>query len=120
MNHTCGAVYDFIPDFIETGLDILNPIQISAAKMDPQTIKDNFGDRLVFCGGTVDPQSTMDRGTAQEVYDQAIENLKILSKGGGMIAAHIHNIQATTRAENIKALFDAFNEFKIELEEIET
>ncbi|HCT90148.1 MAG TPA: methyltransferase [Lachnospiraceae bacterium] len=110
MIHTCGAIYDFCPEFIETGLDILNPVQISAKGMDPQKLKDNFGDKLVFSGGTANPQKTMATGTPQEVYEEALKNTRILSKNGGMLASHIHNIQATTPAENVKALFDAFKD----------
>ena len=107
MIHTCGAIYDFCPEFIETGLDILNPVQISAKGMDPQKLKDHFGDKLVFSGGTANPQKTMATGTPEEVYEEALKNTRILSKNGGMLASHIHNIQATTPAENVKALFDA-------------
>ncbi len=107
MNHTCGSVKEFIPHFIDTGLDILNPVQISATDMDPQTLKDEFGDKLVFCGGTADPQNTMERGTPEDVYNETRKNIEIFSKSGGFISAHIHNIQATTPIENLMAFFEA-------------
>ena len=107
MNHTCGSVGDFIDDFIETGLDILNPVQISAEGMDPQVLKDKYADKIVFCGGTVDPQTTLALGTPEEVYNEVKKNVEILSKGGGFIAANIHNIQAETPIENVKALINA-------------
>ena len=114
MIHTCGAVMDLVEEFIDTGLDILNPVQISAVGMDPQTIKDKYGDKLVFNGGTVNPQKTMVTGTPEEVYETAKKNSTILAKGGGFLGSHIHNIQATTPAINVKALFDGIKDAKTE------
>lgn len=109
MNHSCGDISLFLDDFIETGLDIINPVQISSSNMDTKILKEKYDKKIVFYGGTVNPQNTMEFGTPEEVYEEARKNIEILSKNGGMISAHRHNIQATTSVENIMAMFEAFN-----------
>ena len=105
--HTCGSVHQFFDDFIEAGVDCINPVQISAAGMDPQTLKDKYGEQLVFWGGTVDPQSTMINGTPEEVYETAKKNIEIFNNNGGFIASHIHNVQPYVPVENLIAFIDA-------------
>jgi len=105
--HSCGSVHHFFDDFIEAGVDCINPVQVSAAGMDPQTLKDKFGNKLVFWGGTVDPQSTMVNGTPEEVYETAKKNIGIFNKNGGFIASHIHNVQPYVPVENLTAFIDA-------------
>lgn len=111
FKHTCGAVYPLIPQLIEAGFDILNPVQCSATGMDPRRLKAEFGDRLVFWGGGVDTQHTLPFGTPAEVRTQVTERLKIFSPGGGFVFNTVHNIQARTPVENIVAMVDAIRDF---------
>jgi len=105
--HTCGSVYDLIPDFIEAGFDILNPVQTSAAKMDPATLKREFGRDLVFWGGGVDTQRTLAFGTPQQVYREVRQRIEILGAGGGFVFNAVHNVQANTPTDNMLAMFRA-------------
>ena len=104
--HSCGAVKPLIPDFIEIGLDILNPIQPLAADMNPQLLKDEFGEELVFFGG-ICVQDLMPNGTPESITAEVIRRSGILGKNGGYIIAPAHNIQDDTSVENVLALFDA-------------
>ena len=110
--HSCGSVVALIDDFIDAGFDILNPVQCSAAGMDPQGLKDRFGDRLTFWGGGVDTQHTLPFGTPEEVRDEVRERLRIFGAGGGYVFNPIHNVQVRTPQENLKALYDAVAEFR--------
>ncbi len=112
FKHSCGAVEAFMPYFIEAGFDIINPVQCSAAGMDPVSLKTKYGNDLVFWGGGVDTQHTLPFGSAQEVTDQVLERCEIFSKDGGFVFNTIHNIQACTPIENIVAMIDAVNEFR--------
>ena len=104
--HTCGSVVDFLDDFVEAGFDILNPVQISARGMDPQLLKNKYGDRLVFWGGGVDTQHTLPFATPAEVRSEVRRNVEIFSRGGGYVFTPVHNIQANVPVENILALFE--------------
>jgi hypothetical protein len=105
--HSCGSNTAFLDDFREAGVDILNPVQISAADMDPSFLKDNYGDDFVFWGGAVDAQHTLPFATAEEVEREVIENIGIFKTGGGYVFNNVHNIQAGVPEENILALFQA-------------
>lgn len=111
FKHSCGAVGDFIDPFIEAGFDILNPVQCSAAGMDPAALKRRFGDRITFWGGGVDTQKTLPFGSPEEVRREVLERLEIFAKGGGFVFNAIHNIQARTPVANVLAMIDALNEF---------
>jgi hypothetical protein len=111
FKHSCGAVENFVDHFIEAGFDILNPVQCSATGMDPQTLKDKYGDRITFWGGGVDTQHTLPFGTPDEVRVQVLERCRIFSPGGGFIFNAIHNVQANTPVENIVALVEAVRDF---------
>ncbi|MFO8012056.1 MAG: uroporphyrinogen decarboxylase family protein [Phycisphaerae bacterium] len=113
--HSCGSVVALLEDFIDAGFDILNPVQCSAAGMDPQGLKDRFGDRVTFWGGGVDTQHTLPFGTPGEVRRQVRERLRIFGRGGGYVFNTIHNVQARTPPENLKALYDAVAEFRGEM-----
>jgi len=104
--HTCGAIVDLIPDFIEIGLDILNPIQPMAAGMDPVFLKKNFGNDLIFFGG-ICVQDLLPNGTPDSIKKEINRRAKILGSDGGYIIAPAHNIQPDTPVENILALFEA-------------
>lgn len=107
--HSCGSILPFIPRFIELGLDILNPIQPLAAGMDPQWLKDTYGDRLGFFGG-ICVQELLPHATPEEVKTEIKRRSAILGKGGGFILAPAHNIQPDTPLENIFAMFEAVRE----------
>jgi hypothetical protein len=108
--HSCGSVINLIPDFIEAGFDILNPVQCSAAGMEPATLKKEFGKDLVFWGGGADTQMTLAFGSPGEVAREVGERIRIFGKGGGFVFDTIHNIQATTPVENMVAMFEAVKE----------
>jgi hypothetical protein len=105
--HSCGSVYRLLPDFIDAGFDILNPVQCSAAEMDAVRLKREFGQQLVFWGGGVDTQKTLAFGTPDEVYRQVRERIDIFNRDGGFVFNTIHNIQGNTPVENVEALFRA-------------
>jgi len=102
--HSCGAVRTLIPDFIDAGIDILNPVQISAAGMDLRELKQEFGQDLVFWGGGVDTQAVLGTGTPEEVEQDVRRNIKALAPGGGFIFAAVHDIQPDVPPENIMAM----------------
>ncbi len=111
FKHSCGAVETFIDGFIEAGFDILNPVQCSAAGMEPERLKEKYGDRIVFWGGGVDTQKTLPFGTPADVREEVLSRCDVFSKNGGFVFNTIHNIQANTPVENIAAMFEAVNEF---------
>ena len=109
--HTCGSCLEYIPDLIDNGVDILNPVQISAAHMDPRTLKQRFGGQIVFWGGGIDSQHVLPFATPAEVKDAVRRNLEAFKPGGGYVFNNVHNIQAGVPPENIVALFDSAYEF---------
>lgn len=111
FKHSCGAVEPFLSHFINSGFDIINPVQCSAMGMDPQTLKDCYGDKLVFWGGGVDTQHVLPFGTPEEVRAEVLERCKIFSKNGGFVFDAIHNIQANTPLENVIAMIEAVKDF---------
>jgi hypothetical protein len=108
--HSCGCVVDLIPDFIEAGFDILNPVQTSAAGMDPVWLKKTYGKDLVFWGGGVDTQRTLPYGTPDDVYREVSERVKLFNAGGGFVFNTVHNIQANVPVENVESMFRALKE----------
>jgi len=110
--HSCGSVVALAEDFIDAGFDILNPVQCSAEGMDPQTLKDRFGDRITFWGGGVDTQKTLPFGTPEEVREQVRERLHLFGEGGGFVFNPIHNVQARTPQANLVAMYEALAEFR--------
>ncbi len=109
--HCCGAARGLIPDLIETGFDILNPVQVSAKGMDTRALKRDFGSDIVFWGGGVDTQHVLPFGKPQEVVDEVKRRIDDLAPGGGFVFAAIHNIQAFVPPENIVAAFDTALEY---------
>jgi len=112
MLHSCGAVYEMIPDFIEVGIDILNPVQISCKNMDPVKLKKEYGKDIVFWGGGVDTQRTLAFGTPKEVSEEVKRNIYIFKKNGGFVFNTVHNIQANVTIENIDAMINVLKEYR--------
>jgi hypothetical protein len=104
--HTCGSVTKILPMLVESGVDILNPVQCSANGMDPVWLKERFGRDIVFWGGGVDTQKTLPFGSPEEVERQVAERIRIFAPGGGFVYNAIHNIQQGTPPANIVAAFD--------------
>jgi uroporphyrinogen decarboxylase len=111
--HCCGSIIPMIPELIDVGLDILNPVQINAAGMDPVFLKKEFGRDLTFWGGGVDTQKVLPYGTPQEVRGQVKRNIEIFSKDGGFVFAAVHNIQSNVPLENVIAMWEAYKEFRV-------
>ncbi len=109
--HSCGAIRPLIPDLLDAGIDILNPVQISARGMDLFELKQEFGQDLVFWGGGVDTQGVMDSGTPEDVRADVQRNIEALGPGGGFIFAAVHDIQANVTPENIMAMWQAWKDF---------
>jgi uroporphyrinogen decarboxylase len=109
--HSCGNVRPLIPDFIELGVQILNPVHIRAKGMEPAALKHDFGDVLTFWGGGVDTQDVLPYGTPQQVKDEVKRNIEALAPGGGFIFNTVHNIQADVPVENILAMYEALAEY---------
>ena len=105
--HSCGSIARILPMLIDAGDDIINPVQTSAAGMDPGVLKQRFGGRVAFWGGGVDTQRTLPFASPEEVAAQVRERIRIFAPGGGFVFNPIHNIQQGTPPENIVAAFDA-------------
>jgi len=102
--HTCGSVYAYLPDFIDMGIDALNPVQVTARHMQPERLKREFGDRIAFWGG-IDSRHILPRGTPDEVRAEARRMSELMGAGGGYVLAAVHNIQPDVPPENVCALF---------------
>ncbi len=109
--HSCGNVRPLLPDFIELGVDILNPVHVRAAGMNPVELKRDFGRDIVFWGGGVDTQDVLPHGTPAEVRDDVRRNIEALAPGGGFVFNTVHNIQADAPPENIAAMWHALREY---------
>ena len=112
FTHSCGSVVKLYPDFIKSGFDVINPVQTSAAGMDPEELAEQFGDRVTFWGGGVDTQHTLPFGTPEEIKAQVRERMQIFGTGGGFVFNPIHNVQAGVSVENLMALYEAVNEYR--------
>jgi uroporphyrinogen decarboxylase len=103
--HSCGSVYEFMEDFIDVGVDVLNPLQTSASGMDPARLKKEYGERIAFWGGGCDVQRTLPLGQPREVREEVRRRIEILGEGGGYVFAPIHNILADVPPENVAAMY---------------
>ncbi len=109
--HSCGSVWALLPDFVEAGFDILNPVQCSAADMEPAQLKARFGKHFTFWGGGVDTQRTLPFGTPEEVRAEVWARIRTFGKGGGYVFNTIHNVQARVPQENLVALYEAVRDY---------
>jgi len=111
--HSCGSLYPIMPDLIEAGYDILNPVQTTARDMDPATLKREFGRDITFWGGGCNTQTVLNRGTPEQVYDHTRRMLEIFMKDGGYVFNQEHNILPDVPPENIVAMYKAVSEFQL-------
>jgi uroporphyrinogen decarboxylase len=109
--HSCGAIRPLIPDFIEMGVDIINPVQVNAVGMDPAELKQDFGRDICFWGGGVDTQGVLCRGTPDEIRDHVQRNIEALAPGGGFVFAPVHITQADVPAENFMVMWETLQDY---------
>ena len=109
--HSCGSITPLIPDLIDAGFQILNPVQTNARDMEPERLKRDFGRDVVFWGGGADTRSVLNRGSPQEVRAHVSRRLEIFSRDGGFVFNPVHNILPDVPPENIVAMFDAVADF---------
>jgi hypothetical protein len=110
FKHSCGAIETFMDLFIESGFDIINPVQINASGMDPRILKKKYGEKIVFWGGGVDTQGVFAFGTPEQVKDQVRRQCEIFNNGGGFVFNTVHNIQANVPFENVVAMLETLKE----------
>ncbi len=109
--HSCGAIRKVIPDMIDEGVDILNPVQVSAAGMDTAELKREFGKDLTFWGGGVDTQHVLGSNNVQEIRDEVRRRIEDLASGGGFVFATVHAIQGNIPPENVAAVWETLGEY---------
>ena len=110
--HSCGSIYRLLPDLIEAGYEILNPVQTNARDMQPERLKREFGRQVTFWGGGCDTRQILNRGTPLQVKDDVRRNIELLAPGGGFVFNPIHNILPDVPPENIVAMFEAVDEYR--------
>ncbi len=115
FKHSCGAVESFMPKFIEAGFDIINPVQINAAGMDPVHLKKTYGKDLVFWGGGIDTQNVLPNFPPEKIREEVLRLCDIFALDGGFVFNTVHNIQANVPVENIVAVVNAVKEFNGDL-----
>jgi uroporphyrinogen decarboxylase len=110
--HSCGSIYKLIPDLIEAGFEVLNPVQISSRDMVPEQLKKEFGDDVTFWGGGADTRSVINKGTPEEVKSHVRHNIETFAPGGGFVFNTVHNIMPDVPPENIIAMYEALDEYR--------
>lgn len=110
--HSCGSIYKLLPDLIEAGYDVINPVQITSRNMEPERLKKEFGQDITFWGGGADTRHILNRATPQQVKEHVRRNIEILSPGGGFVFNTVHNILPDVPPENIVAMFEAIDEYR--------
>jgi uroporphyrinogen decarboxylase len=111
LMHSDGSIYDLIPDLIEIGVEILNPLQVSAAQMNPERLKKEFGDDITFWGGGVDTQRVLPFGTPDDVRDEVKKRIEELAPGGGFVFTTVHNIQPEVPPANFMAMWETLQKY---------
>lgn len=111
--HSCGSVYQFIPDLIEEGIEILNPVQTNCRDMEPEKLKKEFGKDIVFWGGAMDPREVFNKGTPEEVKEETIRRMEVFAPGGGFVVNNIHNIMPDVPPENILSFYETAKNFRL-------
>ena len=111
--HSCGSIHQYIPDLIEEGIEIINPVQTNCLNMDPAKLKKEFGNDIVFWGGSMDPREILNKGTPAEVKAETIRRMEIFAPGSGFVVNNIHNIMPDVPPESILAFYEAANDFRL-------
>ena len=111
--HSCGAIRELIPDLLDVGVDILNPVQISAQGMNPSDLKREYGHDLTFWGGGIDTQSVLPCGSRREIAENVKRNIDSFARGGGFVFCAVHNIQGDVSPENFLTMWETFQELRI-------
>jgi uroporphyrinogen decarboxylase len=109
--HSCGSIHALLPDLIEAGFEVINPVQTACRDMEAEKLKRDFGKDVCFWGGGADTRSILNHGTPADVRKDVLERLAILAPGGGFVFNTIHNILPDVPPENIEAMFAAIDEF---------
>jgi uroporphyrinogen decarboxylase len=109
--HSCGSISDLMPDMIEAGIEIFNPVQTNARNMTPEFLKKEFGKDCTFWGGGIENVGVLNHGSKQQIRDQVFERMEIFSTGGGFVFNTVHNILPDVPPENIVTMFEAVSEF---------
>ena len=109
--HSCGSLYKLMPDLIEAGYDVINPVQTTCRDMEPEKLKRDFGKDICFWGGGCDTRTILNRATPSEVKEHVKQRLDILSPGGGFVFNTVHNILPEVPPQNIVAMYEAVAEF---------
>jgi len=109
--HSCGSIYELMPDLIDAGYDVINPVQTTCRDMEPEKLKKEFGKDICFWGGGCDTRTVLNRDTPADVKKHVLERLKIFSPGGGFVFNTVHNILPEVAPQNIEAMFKAIDEF---------
>ena len=109
--HSCGSIYSLLPDLIEAGIEVINPVQTTCRNMEPERLKREFGKDITFWGGGCDTRSVLPTGTPAEVKDHVKRRLEILAPGGGFVFNTVHNILSDVPPQNIVAMYEAVAEF---------
>ncbi len=109
--HSCGSISLLMPDMIEAGIEVFNPVQTNAYQMEPEFLKKEFGNDCIFWGGGIETVGMLNNGTPRQIRDQVFERLEVFSRGGGFVFNTVHNILPDVPPENIVAMFEAINEF---------
>jgi uroporphyrinogen decarboxylase len=112
--HSCGAIFDLIPDLIEAGVDMLNPVQISAKGMEPQRLKDAYGNSIFFWGGGADIQNFVEHtDNLEEIQDHVERLVKIFSANGGFVFSQVHNFQHDVDIGKVLAIYEIAKRYKV-------
>jgi uroporphyrinogen decarboxylase len=111
MIHSCGSIYEYIPDLIDAGVDILNPVQTTAANMEPERLKKEFGKDVTFWGGGCNTRDVLPFKSPKEVKEDVKRRIEVFGEGGGFVFNQIHNVLANIPIENIIAMLDAAYEY---------
>jgi len=109
--HSCGSIFELLPDLIEAGVEVINPVQTSARDMEPEKLKKEFGKYIIFWGGCGDTQNILPFGNTKDVEKDTKERIKILGENGGLIFAHINTIQPDVPPENVISMLQTANEY---------
>ncbi len=112
MLHCCGGIYELIPELIDAGFQVLNPVQINAVNMEPEKLKREFGKDITFWGGGCDTKTILNNASPQQVKEHVKQNIEVFYKDGGFVFNQVHNIMPDVPPENVLAMFEAVAEFR--------